>query len=175
MNSIQTTEELVASSARQGVTICGTEAEIVLSYVKVHGYELLADDDFKLYLHDESEGENHGGDSEQTIRDIVELCKELNEEMLMDSYSEESPDYDDQLELRKDTLILETLLTKAERVIPPTVRRYNVVIVEHRKKLVPVLAASWAEAKERVREMWENRGVVIGQSNFSGIMISSGG
>ena len=97
MEKIERTEELVASSARQGVTICGTEAEIVLSYVKVHGYELLTDDDFKLYLHDESEGENHVGDSEQTIRDIVELCKELNEEMLMDSYSEESPDYDDQL------------------------------------------------------------------------------
>ena len=175
MKKIELTEELVAYSARQGVTICGTEAEIVLSYVKVHGYELLADDDFKLYLHDESEGENHGGDSEQTIRDIVELCKELNEEMLMDSYSEESPDYDDQLELRKDTLILETLLTKAERVIPPTVRRYNVVIVEHRKKLVPVLAASWAEAEERVREMWENGEVVIGQSDFAGILISNGG
>lgn len=175
MNSIQTTEELVASSARQGVTICGTEAEIVLSYVKVHGYELLADDDFKLYLHDESEGENHGGDSEQTIRDIVELCKELNEEMLIDSYSTQEQDADDQLELRKDTLILETMLEKAEKVIPPTVRRYNVVIVEHRKKLVPVLAASWAEAEARVREMWENGEVVIGQSDFAGIMISSGG
>lgn len=175
MEKIERTEELVASSARQGVTICGTEAEIVLSYVKVHGYELLTDDDFKLYLHDESEGENHVGDSKQTIRDIVELCKELNEEMLMDSYSEESPDYDDQLELRKDTLILETMLAKAEKVIPPTVRRYNVVIIEHRKKLVPVLAASWAEAEARVREMWENGEVVIGQSDFAGILISSGG
>lgn len=138
-------------------------------------YELLTDDDYKLYLHDESAGEDNSYDEPQTVRDIVELCKELNEEMLLDSYSEESPDYDDQLELRKDTLILETLLTKAERVIPPTVRRYNVVIVEHRKKLVPVLAASWAEAEERVREMWENGEVVIGQSDFTGIMISSGG
>ena len=76
---------------------------------------------------------------------------------------------------RKDTLILETMLAKAEKVIPPTVRRYNVVIIEHRKKLVPVLAASWAEAEARVREMWENGEVVIGQSDFAGIMISSGG
>lgn len=175
MKRIKSTEALVASSARQGVTICGTEAEIVLAYIKVHGYELLTDDDYKLYLHDESAGEDNSYDEPQTVRDIVELCKELNEEMLLDSYSEESPDYDDQLELRKDTLILETLLTKAERVIPPTVRRYNVVIVEHRKKLVPVLAASWAEAEERVREMWENGEVVIVQSDFTGIMISSGG
>ena len=175
MQKIERQEELIATVARQGVTICGTEAEIVLAYIKVHGYELLTDDDYKLYLHDESAGEDHSHDEAQTVRDIVELCKELNEEMLLDSYSEESPDYDDQLELRKDTLILETLLTKAERVIPPTVRRYNVVIVEHRKKLVPVLAASWAEAEERVREMWENGEVVIGQSDFAGIMISSGG
>ena len=56
-----------------------------------------------------------------------------------------------------------------------SVRRYNVVIIEHRKKLVPVLAASWAEAEARVREMWENGEVVIGQSDFAGIMISSGG
>ena len=137
MKKIELTEELIAAVARQGVTICGTEAEIVLAYIKVHGYELLTDDDYKLYLHDESAGEDNSYDEPQTVRDIVELCKELNEEMLLDSYSEESPDYDDQLELRKDTLILETLLTKAERVIPPTVRRYNVVIVEHRKKLVP--------------------------------------
>ena len=53
---IKSTEALVASSARQGVTICGTEAEIVLAYIKVHGYELLTDDDYKLYLHDESAG-----------------------------------------------------------------------------------------------------------------------
>ena len=175
MKKIELTEELIAAVARQGVTICGTEAEIVLAYIKVHGYELLTDDDYKLYLHDESAGEDNSYDEPQTVRDIVELCKELNEEMLLDSYSEESPDYDDQLELRKDTLILETLLTKAERVIPPTVRRYNVVIVEHRKKLVPVLAASWAEAEERVREMWENGEVVIGQSDYTGIMISSRG
>ena len=174
IKKIEAQEELVASAARQGVTICGTEAEIVLSYVKVHGYELLADDDFKLYLHDDSEGENHGGDSEQTIRDIVELCKELNEEMLMDSYSEESPDYDDQLELRKDTLILEAMLERAQQVIPPTIRRYDVVIIEHRKKVVPTLAASWAEAEGRVREMWENGEVIIEQRDFTGITLGGG-
>lgn len=175
MKRIKSTEALVASSARQGVTICGTEAEIVLAYIKVHGYELLADDDYKLYLHDESAGEDHSHDEAQTVRDIVELCKELNEEMLVDSYSEENPDADDQFELRKDTLILESMLERAQQVIPPTIRRYDVVIVEHRKKLVPVLAASWAEAEARVREMWENGEVVIGQSDFAGILISSGG
>ena len=36
-------------------------------------------------------------------------------------------------------------------------------------------AASWAEAEARVREMWENGEVVIGQSDFAGNMISSGG
>lgn len=110
-----------------------------------------------------------------TRHTVRQLCVELNKEMLIDSYSTQEQDADDQLELRKDTLILETMLAKAEKVIPPTVRRYNVVIVEHRKKLVPVLAASWAEAEERVREMWENGEVVIGQSDFTGIMISSGG
>lgn len=175
MQKIESTERLIATAARQGVTICGTETEIVLAYIKVHGYELLMDDDHKLYLHDESEGDDHSHDGEQTVRDIVELCKELNEEMLLDSYSEESPDADAQLELRKDTLILETMLAKAEKVIPPTVRRYDVVIVEHRKKLVPTLAASWAEAEAKAREMWENGEVVICQSDFVGITISSGG
>lgn len=175
MKKIELTEELIAAVARQGVTICGTEAEIVLAYIKVHGYELLTDDDYKLYLHDESAGEDHSHDEAQTVRDIVELCKELNEEMLVDSYSEENPDADDQFELRKDTLILESMLERAQQVIPPTIRRYDVVIVEHRKKLVPVLAASWAEAEARVREMWENGEVVIGQSDFAGILISSGG
>lgn len=82
----------------------------------------------------------------------------------------------------KDYMIFEEETSKQypfpkrfEHLIPPTVRRYNVVIIEHRKKLVPVLAASWAEAEARVREMWENGEVVIGQSDFAGIMISSGG
>ena len=48
MKKIELTEELIAAVARQGVTICGTEAEIVLAYVKVHRYELLTDDDYKL-------------------------------------------------------------------------------------------------------------------------------
>ena len=78
MKKIELTEELVASSARQGVTICGTEAEIVLAYIKVHGYELLTDDDYKLYLHDENAGEDHTHDGTETVRDIVELCVELN-------------------------------------------------------------------------------------------------
>lgn len=174
IKKIETQEGLVASAARQGVTICGTEAEIVLAYIKVHGYELLTDDDYKLYLHDESAGEDNSHDEPQTVRDIVELCKELNEEMLLDSYSEESPDYDDQLELRKDTLILETTLERAQQVISPTIRRYDVVVVEHRKKVVPTLAASWAEAEARVREMWENGEVVIEQRDFAGITLSGG-
>lgn len=157
------------------MTICDTEAEIILSYIWSHGYELLKDDDSNLALHEESDGDDHGHDVPQTIRDIVELCKELNDEMLRDIYSEEDSDEDERLELRKDALILKTTLDKAIRVIPATVRRYNVVIVEHRKKVVPVLAASWAEAEEKVREMWENGEVVIGQSDFAGIMISSEG
>ena len=175
MKKIELTEELIAAVARQGVTICGTEAEIVLAYIKVHGYELLTDDDYKLYLHDESAGEDNSYDEPQTVRDIVELCKELNEEMLLDSYSTQEQDADDQLELRKDTLVLETLLAKAEKVIPPTVRRYDVVVIEHRKKLVPVLAASWAEAEERVRVMWNTGAGAFGRDNFHGLRIGSEG
>ena len=33
----------------------------------------------------------------------------------------------------------------------------------------------YKRAEARVREMWENGEVVIGQSDFAGIMISSGG
>ena len=78
MQKIERQEELIATAARQGVTICGTEAEIVLAYIKVHGYELLTDDDYKLYLHDESAGEDHTHDGAETVRDIVDLSKELN-------------------------------------------------------------------------------------------------
>lgn len=67
MKKIELTEELIAAVARQGVTICGTEAEIVLAYIKVHGYELLTDDDYKLYLHDESAGEDNSYDEPQTV------------------------------------------------------------------------------------------------------------
>lgn len=175
MANIKNAGELIAASAWQGVTICDTEAEIILFYIWSHGYELLKDDDFNLALHEENDKDDHSHDVSQTIRDIVELCKELNEEMLRDIYSEEGSDEDERFELRKDALILETTLEKAIRVIPATERRYNVVIVEHRKKVVPVLAASWAEAEEKVREMWENGEVIIGQSDFAGIMISSGG
>jgi hypothetical protein len=66
------------------------------------------------------------------------------------------------------------MLERAQQAIPPTIRRYDVVIIEHRKKVVPTLAASWAEAEGRVRAMWENGEVVIEQRDFAGITLGGG-
>ena len=46
------------------------------------------------------------------------------------------PDYI--MDLRKDEMLLEHMMGKASTAIPPEVREYKVVIVEHLRRVVPV-------------------------------------
>ena len=175
MKKIDKTEELIAAAARQGVEVNMTEAKIVLGYMESHGSELLMGEKYELTLHDQTDGDSHDADEAQTIRDIIELCKELNEELLLDACSTTEPDAEEQLDLRKDGLIIEGLLTKAAAAVPPTLRRYNMAVVEHWKKTVPVVAASWAEAKMKVEQMWKDGEVVLSSEDFAGASFTQEG
>lgn len=79
------------------------------------------------------------------------------------------------LDLRKDEHILGELMKRAEVVIPPVVRRYDVVIVEHLKKVVVTEAASWAEAEAKVRREWEEGEHILDADNFAGVSFTLGG
>lgn len=167
MKKVKRPEDLIAVAARQGVPVEITEAEIVLLYMENHGYELLMGEEYSLTLHDQTDGDDHDADGSQTIRDIFEMCIELNEELLLDACSMREPDSETQLDLRKDLLILKSLLQRAETTVPPTLRRYNVAVIEHWKKVVPVVAASWAEAKMKVEQMWNDGEIVLSGDNFA--------
>lgn len=175
MEKVKRPEELIAATARQGVTVEITEAEIVLLYVENHGYDLLMGEEYSLTLHDQTDGDNHDADGPQTIRDIFEMCMELNEELLLDACSAREPDAETQLDLRKDRLILEGLLQKAAAAVPPTLRRYNVAVIEHWKKVVPVMAASWAEAEMKVRQMQADGEVTMSPADYAGATFSTEG
>ncbi len=171
MTEIKKAEELVAVAVRQGVQMNLVEADIILGYMEGHGFALLSDEQFQMALHDTEEEEKYGYTKDQpyTIREAVEFCQEMNGEMLLDASSKDTPDENEVLDLRKDALILDGAMGKAAAVIPPVIRRYNIVIIEHLKRVVPVEAASWEEAKSKVERAWKNGEHVLSADDFAGV------
>lgn len=78
------------------------------------------------------------------------------------------------LDLRKDDLILSGLVERATAVIPPVIRRYKIVILEHLKRVVHVEAASWEEAKSKVEQAWKAGEYVLSAEDFAGVSFNTG-
>ena len=173
MSEIKKAEELVAVAVRQGVQMNLVEADIVLGYMEGHGFALVSDEQFQMALHDTEEEEQYGYAKDQpyTIREAVEFCQEMNEELLQDASDKEESYI---LDLRKDDLILSGLMEKAAAVIPPVIRRYNIVIMEYLKRVVPVEAASWEEAKSKVEQAWKDGEYVLSADDFAGVSFNTG-
>ena len=136
----------------------------------------MSDEQFQMALHDTEEEEKYGYSTDQpyTIREAVEFCQEMNEELLMDASSKEHRDDSYILDLQKDDLILSGLMDRAASVIPPVIRRYNIVIVEYLKKIVTVEAASWEEAKSKVELAWKDGEYVLSSADFAGVTFNTG-
>lgn len=175
MTEIKKAEDLVAVSTRQGLQMNLVEADIVLGYMEEHGFALMSDEQFKMALHDTEEEEKYGYSKDQsyTIREVVEFCQEMNKEMLLDASGEDPRDENRILDLRKDDLILSGLMEKAASVIPPVIRRYDIIILEHLKRVVPVEAASWEEAKSKVEQAWKNGEHVLTADDFAGVTFNT--
>lgn len=166
--TIEYPEQLAAVAARQGLQMASIEAWIVLKLLDDHGYILKMTEDFELFLRD-----TLGGDSTEdepyTIRDCIELCQEMNEELLADHLSNKDGDADNLESLQKDELILSGLMLRAANALPARVRVFNVAIIENLRKVVPVEAASWDEARLKAEEMWKNGECVLTTGDFAGV------
>ena len=176
MTEIKKAEDLVAVSVRQGLQMNLVEADIVLGYIEGHGFALMSDEQFQMALHDTEEEEKYGYTNDQpyTIREAVEFCQEMNEELLLDATGKKQQDESYILDLRKDDLILSGLMEKAAAVIPPVIRRYKIVILEHLKRVVHVEAASWEEAKSKVEQAWKAGEYVLSAEDFAGVSFNTG-
>ena len=176
MTEIKKAEDLVAVSIRQGLQMNLVEADIVLGYIEGHGFSLMSNEQFQMALHDTEEEEKYGYSKDQpyTIREAVEFCQEMNEELLRDASSEESCDESRILDLRKDDFILSGLVERATAVIPPVIRRYNIVILEYLKRVVPVEAARWEEAQSKVEQAWKAGEYVLSADDFAGVSFNTG-
>ena len=156
MTLITKSEELMAVSVRQGVELAAIEAKVLLGYLEGHDYSLMMDDKFHLALHDNQDGEDADNDQPYTIRDCIDFCQEMNSE------------------LQKDELILDRMMERAKVALPPRTSTYDVVIVEYLKKVVPVEAASWEEAKMLVNEAWDNGTYVLTADDFADVSFTLG-
>ena len=176
MTKIKKAEDLVAVSVRQGLQMNLVEADIILGYMEGHGFALMSDGQFQMKLHDTEEEEKYGYSTDQpyTIREVVEFCQEMNEELLMDASSEEPCNKSRVLDLRKDDFILSGLMERATAVIPPVIRRYNIIILEYLKRVVSVEAASWEEAKSKVEQAWKAGEYVLSAEDFAGVSFNTG-
>lgn len=98
----------------------------------------------------------------------------LNSELLLEEAGKEGGDPDYFSELQKDELILGLMMGRAKAVLPPRTSTYDVVIIEYLKKVVPVEAASWEEAKMLVNEAWDNGTYVLTADDFAGVSFTLG-
>ena len=171
MTLITKSEELMAASVRQGVELAAIEAKVLLGYLEGHDYSLMMDDKFHLALHDNQDGENADNDQPYTFRSI-DFCQEMNSELLLEEAGKEGGDPDYFSELQKDELILGKMMERAEVAVPPRVSTYNVIIVEHLKKVVQIEAASWEEAKMLAEDAWDNGTYVLSADDFAGVDFS---
>ena len=111
--------EIIAAAGCQGVALGDTEALILLGYLEGHDYCLMMDEHRKMWLHDNQDGENDENDTPYTIRDVIELCQELNGEILLEEESRETTQPEYILDLHKDEILLERMMEKASAAIPP--------------------------------------------------------
>lgn len=166
--------EIMAAASCQGVALDDTEAAILLGYLDGHDYCLKMDEKRNLWLHDNQEGGHDENDTPYTIRDVIEFCQEMNGEILLDAETDPAAKPDYILDLRKDEILLEHMMERAEKIVPPVAREYKVVIVEHLKKAVTVKAESWADAELKVREAYDREEYVLGAEDFAGVSFTLG-
>ena len=167
--------EIIAAAGCQGGALGDTEALILLGYLEGHDYCLMMDEHRKMWLHDNQDGENDDNDTPYTIRDVIELCQELNGEILLEEESRETTQPEYILDLHKDEILLERMMEKASAAIPPEARDYKVVGVEHLRRVVPVNAENWADAELKVREAYDRQEIVLDADDFAGVTFSLGG
>lgn len=172
MQDIKSVEPLMAIAVRQGVVMQAAEAEVILGYMEGTDHLLVADDDGNLFMHDLQGVDEE--DEPYNIRDAVEFCSEVNDDLICEGYTADKPDENYLRELRKDGYILDILLEKARSVIPPRVRMFNVIIVEYLRKEVPVEAASWEEAKTKVEKAWQDGEYILDADDFAGVNFTLG-
>lgn len=175
MKTVTCTSEIMAAAGNQGVELNDVEAAILLGYLEGHDYCLKMGRKRELWLHDNQNGEKDENDTPYTVRDVIELCQELNGEILLDEEGRDTTKPDYIMELRKDEMLLERMMEKAAAAIKPEAKEYKVVISEHLKRIVPVNAESWADAHLKVREAYDKSEIVLGADDFAGVMFSMGG
>lgn len=168
IKTIEYPAQLVAVAARQGLQMAFIEAWIVLKLLDDHGYILKMTEDFELLLRD-TQGGDSAKDEPYTIRDCIELCQEMNEELLADQRGKKTPDEDVMESLQKDELILSGLMIRVANALPARVRVFNVAIIESLRKVIPIEAASWEEARLKAEEMWKNGECVLTTADFAGV------
>lgn len=175
MKIVENTLELMAISGCQGMNLNDTEAAILLGYLGGNDYCLLMDENLKIWLHDNQEGEKDDNDTPYTIRDVIEFCKDLNEEILIEEESKVTTQPEYIMELRKDEMILGHMMERAAAAIPPKEQEYKVQIEERRVKVVTVKGTSWADAELKAREAYNKREIVLSADDFAGVIFSLGG
>lgn len=174
MSEIKKAEDLMAVSARQGVKMNSVEAAVALSYVRGTGFFISSNEHFEMLLHDGDTAEGSENCYEYTVRELASLCLSMNNEMLSDENGKLEPNEDDLLDLQKDEFILSGLMEKVAAVIPPVIRRYDIAIVEHLKRVVHMEAASWEEAKSKVEQAWKAGEYVLSAEDFAGVSFNTG-
>ena len=107
---IKNAGELIAVARKQGVELDTGEADMILGYLEGHDYCLMADSEGATARHDEQYGDSHRGDESYTVRDVIEFCQEMNDDL---QRSQDKADEEYLLQLRTDEQALASLMERS--------------------------------------------------------------
>lgn len=107
MKPVESYKELVAAAGRQGCPMDHIEAKIMLGYMEGHDYQLAEDDSGALYRRDLAAGDpDEAACQPYTIRDALDFCIDMNEELLDLESKKDAPDTSYITQLEEDARIL---------------------------------------------------------------------
>ena len=112
---IKNAGELIAAARKQGVELDTGEADMILGYLEGHDYCLMTDSEGATVRHDEQYGDSHRGDESYTVRDVIEFCQEMNDDL---QRSQDKADEEYLLQLRADEQALASLMERSICHVP---------------------------------------------------------
>lgn len=107
--------ELITVALKQGAELEAGEADMILGYLEGHDYCLMADSEGATVRHDEQYGNHHRGDEPYSVRDAIEFCQEMNDDLLRVECSRIEADEEYLLQLRADERSLASLMKRLAR------------------------------------------------------------
>ena len=110
MTELTKAEDLIFAADKQGIQMGLTAADTILGYMEGHDYMLMVDQNHQTKRHDQQDGEDHGRDEEYSVKDALQFCLDMAEDLLEETENADESDAAYIAQLEKNCAILSDVL-----------------------------------------------------------------